>query len=226
MKIPQAVLERNHTQATTFTLNNMIFLHSIWSIGEGNGNPLQYSCRENPMDGGAWWAAVHEVAESRTLLSDFTFTFHFPALEKEMATHSSVLAWRIPGMGKPGGLPSLGWQSRTRLKRLSSSSSIWSINELLLSLNNYPVLLLRSSSLVVQLVKNPPAMQKTLVWFLGRKEPLEKGRATHSSGLGLPGGSAGKESTCNVGDLGLEDLLEKGRATHSSNLAWRIPLTV
>jgi len=57
------------------------------------------------MDGGAWWAAVHEVAESRTLLSDFTFTFHFPALEKEMATHSSVLAWRIPGMGKPGGLP-------------------------------------------------------------------------------------------------------------------------
>ena len=69
-------------------------------------------------------------------------------------------------------------------------------------------------------------MQKTLVRFLGRKEPLEKGRATHSSGLGLPGGSAGKESTCNVGDLGLEDLLERGRATHSSNLDWRIPLTV
>jgi len=60
------------------------------------------------MDGGAWWAAVHGVAKSRTLLSDFTFTFHFHALEKEMATHSSVLAWRIPGMGEPGGLPSLG----------------------------------------------------------------------------------------------------------------------
>ena len=80
-------------------------------IGEGNGTPLQYSCLENPMDGGAWWAAVHEVAKSRTRLSDFTFTFHFHALEKEMATHSSVLAWRIPGMGRrkwqptPGFLP-------------------------------------------------------------------------------------------------------------------------
>ena len=63
---------------------------------------------ENPMDGGAWWAAVHGVAKSRTRLSDFTFTFHFPALEKEMATHSSVLAWRILGTGEPGGLPSMG----------------------------------------------------------------------------------------------------------------------
>ena len=77
-------------------------------LGEGNGTPLQYSCLENPMDGGAWWAAVHGVARSRTRLSDFTFTFQFHALEKEMATHSSVLAWRIPGMGKPGGLPSMG----------------------------------------------------------------------------------------------------------------------
>ena len=68
-------------------------------IGEGNGTPLQYSCLENPMDGGAWWAAVHGVSKSRTRLSVFTFTFHFPALEKEMATHSSVLAWRIPGLG-------------------------------------------------------------------------------------------------------------------------------
>ena len=76
--------------------------------GEGNGNPLQYSCLENPMDGGAWWAAFHGIARSRTPLSDFTFTFHFHALEKEMATHSSVLAWRIPGMGEPGGLPSTG----------------------------------------------------------------------------------------------------------------------
>ena len=78
------------------------------SPAEGNGNPLLYSCLENPMDGGAWWTAVHGVARSRTRLSDFTFTFHFHALEKEMATHSSVLAWKIPGMGEPGGLPSMG----------------------------------------------------------------------------------------------------------------------
>ena len=70
---------------------------------EGNGTPLQYSCLENPMDEGAWWAAVHRVTKSRTRLSDFTFTFHFHALMKEMATHSSVLAWRIPGMGEPVG---------------------------------------------------------------------------------------------------------------------------
>ena len=63
---------------------------------------------KNPMDGGSWWAAVHGVAKSRTWLSDFTFTFHFHALEKEMASHSSVLAWRIPGMGDPGGLLSMG----------------------------------------------------------------------------------------------------------------------
>ena len=75
---------------------------------EGNGTPLQYSCLENPMDGGAWYAAVHGVAKSRTRLSDFTFTFHFHALEKEMATHSSVFAWRIPGTAEPGGLPSMG----------------------------------------------------------------------------------------------------------------------
>ena len=77
--------------------------------GKGDsGTPLQHSCLENPMDGGAWWAAVHGVAQSQTRLSDFTFTFHFHALEKEMATHSSVLAWRIPGTGEPGGLPSMG----------------------------------------------------------------------------------------------------------------------
>ena len=77
-------------------------------IGEGNGTPLQHSFLENPMDGGAWWAAVHEVAKSWTRLSDFTFTFHFHVLEKEMATHSSVLAWRIPGTGEPGELPFVG----------------------------------------------------------------------------------------------------------------------
>ena len=77
-------------------------------VGKGNGTPLQYSCLENPMDRGAWEAAVHGVANSWTQLSDFTFTFHFHALEKEMATHSGVLAWRIPGTGEPGGLPSMG----------------------------------------------------------------------------------------------------------------------
>ena len=75
---------------------------------EKAGTPLQYSCLENPMDGGAWKAAVHGVAEGWTQWSDFTFTFHFHALEKEMATHSSVLAWRIPGTGEPDGLPSMG----------------------------------------------------------------------------------------------------------------------
>ena len=123
-----------------------VVLHLV--LLEGNGTPLQYSCQENPMDGEAWQAAVHGVAKSRTWLSDFTFTFHFYALEKEMATHSSVLAWRIPGMGKPGGLPSLGshrvghdWSdlaaasfksafslpSFTLIKRLNSSSSLSAI---------------------------------------------------------------------------------------------------
>ena len=73
-----------------------------------HGTPLQYSCLEDPMDGGAWWAVFHGVAKGWTWLSDFIFTFHFPALEKEMATHSSVLAWRIPGTGEPGALPSIG----------------------------------------------------------------------------------------------------------------------
>ena len=76
--------------------------------GGGHGNSLKYSCLENPMDGGAWWATVHGVAKSWTRLSDFTFTFHFHAFEKEVATHSRVLAWRIPGTGEPGGLLSIG----------------------------------------------------------------------------------------------------------------------
>ena len=73
-----------------------------------NGTPLQHSCLENPMDRGAWKATVHGVAQNWTRLSEFTFTFHFHALETDMATHSSVLAWRIPGMGEPGGLLSMG----------------------------------------------------------------------------------------------------------------------
>ena len=92
----------------SFIRTNTILRESSLLLGEGNGTPLQYSCLENPMDGGAWKAAVHGVTEGRTRLSDFTFTLHFHALEKEMATHSSVLAWRIPGTGEPGWLPSMG----------------------------------------------------------------------------------------------------------------------
>ena len=93
-----------HSHIHSSTVYNSLDMET----GEGNGTPLQYSCLENPMNGGAWWAIVHGVLKSRTRLSDFPFTFHFHALEKEMATHSSVLAWRIPGMGEPGGLPSMG----------------------------------------------------------------------------------------------------------------------
>ena len=75
---------------------------------ERQWHPTPVLLPENPMDGGGWKAAVHEVAEGWTRLSDVTFTFHFHALEKDMATHSSVLAWRIPGTGEPGGLPSMG----------------------------------------------------------------------------------------------------------------------
>ena len=89
------------------TLSWSVLWGSSTNLGKGTGTPLRYSCLENPMDGGAWWAAVHVVAECWTL-SDFTFTFHFHALEKVMATHSSVLAWRIPRMAEPGGLPSMG----------------------------------------------------------------------------------------------------------------------
>ena len=91
-----------------YTKNPNFCRYLDFLAGEGNGTPLQYSCLENPMDGGAWWTAVHGVAKSQTQLCDFPFTFHFHALEKEMATHSSVLAWRVPGMAEPGGLPSMG----------------------------------------------------------------------------------------------------------------------
>jgi len=100
------VLEMDGCDDCTTTWMYVISLK--WFNGEANGTPLQYSCLENPMDGGAWRAAVHEVAKSRTRLSDFTFTFHFHPLEKEMATHSSVLAWRIPGTEEPGWRPSVG----------------------------------------------------------------------------------------------------------------------
>ena len=93
---------------TTREVLELLWIHVVISSREGSGTPLQYSCLEDCMDGGAWWATVHGVAKSRTRRSDFTFTFHFHALEKAMAAHSSVLAWRIPGMGEPGGLPSMG----------------------------------------------------------------------------------------------------------------------
>ena len=101
-----------------FTIENNVFcvfvINCLYNVelcsfyGEGNGTPLQYSCLENPMDEGAWWAPVHGVVKNQTRLNDCTFTFHFHALEKEMATYSSVLAWRIPGMGQPTGLPTMG----------------------------------------------------------------------------------------------------------------------
>ena len=90
------------------TTERLHFYFSLSCIGEGNGNPLQCSCLENPRDGAAWWAAIYGVAQSWTLLSNFTLTFHFRALEEKMATHSSVLAWRIPWTEQPGGLPSMG----------------------------------------------------------------------------------------------------------------------
>ena len=93
-----------HDYLTCFWYSLLLLL----LLGEGDGTPLQYSCLENPMDGGAWKAAVHGVTEGQARLSDFTFTFHFHALEKGMATHFSVLAWRIPRTAEPGGLPSLG----------------------------------------------------------------------------------------------------------------------
>ena len=97
-----------YTLLSLLPLRTKVYTRLDHSPGEGNGTPLQYSCLENPMDGGAWKAAVHGVTEGQTQLSNFPFTFHFHALEKEMATHSSVLAWRIPGTGEPGGLPSMG----------------------------------------------------------------------------------------------------------------------
>ena len=81
---------------------------TILSPWEGTGNPIQYSCLEHPMARGACWAAVHGVAKSRTQVSGFTFTFPFHALEKEMAPHSSTLAWKIPWTEEPGGLQSMG----------------------------------------------------------------------------------------------------------------------
>ena len=147
---------------------------SVWR-GEGNGTPLQYSCLENPMDGGAWWATVPGVMKSQTWLSDFTFTLHFHALEKEMGTHSSVLAWRVPGTGEPGGLPSMGshrvghdWSDLA-----AAATGMVTDYNLIISLD----------SLVAQMVKHLSAMRKTGVQSPGREDSLEKEIATHSSTL-------------------------------------------
>ena len=88
---------------TTIFYDVCVYLHVC-----GRWHPTPVFCLENPMDGGAWWAAVHGVTKSWTRLSDFPFTFHFHELEREMVAHSSVLAWKIPGTGEPGGLPCLG----------------------------------------------------------------------------------------------------------------------
>ena len=94
----------------TVDFNYDLMISRLSCSDEGNGSPLQYSCLENPVDRGAWWAVVHGVAKSRTRLSDFTFTFHFHALEKEMAAHFSTLAWKIPWMEEPDSLQSMGSQ--------------------------------------------------------------------------------------------------------------------
>ena len=113
-KLQEDVQEKVQSQEIWKTLFFIIECHcyylGVLVVGsrKGDGTPLQYSCLENPMDGGARWAAVYGVTQSRTRLSDFTFTFHFHAWEKEMETHSSVLPWRIPGTGAPGGLQSMG----------------------------------------------------------------------------------------------------------------------
>ena len=121
-------------------------IYQYQNIREGNGTPLQYSCLENPMDRGAWKAAVHEVTEGRTRLSDFTFTFYFHALEKEMATHPSVLAWRIPGTGKPGGCHLWGRTESDMTEVTLQLTSIYTCNPKLLIYLFYPLSLLVTTS--------------------------------------------------------------------------------
>ena len=110
------VVSENYTEAE-------MYLVSTFRMGEGNGTPLQYSCLENPLDREAWWAAVHGVAKSPW--GRLYFHFSLSCIGDGNGTHSSVLAWRISGTGEPGGLPSMGSQSWTLLKWLSSSSTLW-----------------------------------------------------------------------------------------------------
>ena len=113
--LPDEIYQEGHVKQPSGSESHFQVRVSVFTIHKGclccqrrQWHPTPVLLPENPRDGGAWWAAVHGVAKSQTRLSDFTFTFHFPALEKAMATHSSVLAWRIPGTGEPGGLPSMG----------------------------------------------------------------------------------------------------------------------
>ena len=124
-----SLLQKNFLEVT---YNTSIYISLARTSGEGNGTPLQYFCLENPMNGGAWQAEVHGVTRSQTWPSDFTFTFHFHALGKEMATHFSVLARRIPGTGEPGGLPSMGshrvghdWSDLAAAATAARTSSFW-----------------------------------------------------------------------------------------------------
>ena len=200
------------------------------------------------MDGGAWEVAVHGIAKSQTRLSDFTFTFHLHALEKEVATHSSVLAWRIPGTGEPGGLPSMGsrrvghdWSGLAAAAVLYCACVVYIciyIPHLL-----YPLIYWWNRLLLILATVTNAATK--IVWiclfrlmylfsWCWNCDPSFLLYEVASPCLvlyvcGFPGSSDGKESACSAGDLvqslGQEDLLEKGMATHSSILDWRIPWT-
>ena len=156
---------------------------------DGELVPLQYSCLENPMDGGAWWAVFHGVAMSWTRLSDFTFTFHFHALEEEMVTHSRILAWRIPGTGEPGGLPSMG-SHRVRHDWSDLAAAAVAAVLLLDSKETYhqyrPMKTTTSNESPKgfpggSMVKKLRGKREMRVWSLGRENSLEKEMATHSS---------------------------------------------
>ena len=145
---------------SSIKIRSLITTLLVCCDGEGNGTPLQYSCLENPMNGGTWKAAVHGVAKSWTRLSDFTFTFHFYALEKEMATHSSVLAWRIPGMGAHrighdwsdlAAAAGLLWRINDTCRALGIEASIQSTQS-----SEYYLLLLLSSLFIEDLVLPNP----------------------------------------------------------------------
>ena len=143
-------------------------------MGEGNGTPLQYCCPENPMDGGAWEAAVHGAAKSQTRLSDFTFTFHFHALEKEMATHFSVLAWRIPGMEKPDGLQSMGsHRVAHNWSDLAAGSSVMATNILLIRANNIAnPMSVRWGSTLCPLLEETPRIRMQKMGNTENKNPI------------------------------------------------------
>ena len=172
-RIPFFILRYLYQQKERCAKLHNIVLMLGWKmvLREWYGTPLQYSCLENPMDGGAWKAAVHGVAEGRTQLSDFTFTFHFPTLEKEMATHSSVLAWRIPGTAGPGGLPSMG-SHRVRHDWSDLAAAAAKV------LNGKGI----RAPLVVQMVKHLPAVRETRTG-LGRSP----GEGNHPIPVLLPG---------------------------------------